>query len=318
MMNEPVLSDILAAHKRIKHFIHKTPVLSSSSINELYGANLYFKCENLQKTGAFKARGAFNAVYSLADNTARKGVTTHSSGNHAAALAYAATTRGIPVTVVMPSNAPAIKKAAVAAYGANIIYCEPTLQAREAGVARVVAETGASLIPPYNDCRVMAGQATAAVELLEDVEDLDSVITPIGGGGLISGTALAAHYINPKINIIGAEPQDANDASRSLLAGRLIPLERADTIADGLRTSLGDLTFPVIKKYVNEIVCVSEPQIIAAMRDIWERMKIIIEPSSAVALAAVKAKPELFRNKKVGIILTGGNVDLQTLPWQSK
>jgi threonine dehydratase len=282
----------------------------------MVGASLFFKCENFQKAGAFKIRGACNAVLSLSDAEASRGVATHSSGNHAAALALAARWRAVPAYVVMPENASNIKKRAVAAYGANIFFCKPTLEAREETLARVVDSTGAAFVHPYNDVRVIAGQGTASLELCEDVPGLDAVTAPVGGGGLLSGTALAVSAVSSKTKIIGAEPEQADDAYRSLLAGRIVPSGNPQTIADGLRTSLGDLTFAVIQKHVEHIVTASEEEITEAMRIVWERMKIIIEPSAAVPLAALLTMRMDLSGKRVGVILSGGNVDLDMLPWQ--
>lgn len=312
---EPTLKDIQGAHRRIKPFIHRTPVLTCTALNDMCGATLFFKCENFQKVGAFKFRGACNAVFSLSDAEARKGVATHSSGNHAAALALAARRRGITAYVVMPKNAPDVKQKAVAGYGAQIIFCEPTLKAREENLAKVVDRTGAAFIHPYNDYRVISGQGTAALELYEEIPELDVVMTPVGGGGLLSGTAIAVSSLSAKTDVMGAEPERADDAYRSFLAGRIIPVQDPDTVADGLRTSLGDLTFPIIKRYVKDIVTVSEEGIVAAMRHVWERMKIIIEPSAAVPLGALLTKRTDLSGKRIGIILSGGNVDLQHLPW---
>jgi len=278
-------------------------------------AELFFKCENFQKVGAFKIRGATNAVFILSNKEAMKGVATHSSGNHAAALALAARLRGIKAYVVMPNNAPQIKRAAVAGYGAEIILCQPTLKAREEGLAEVVDKTGATFIHPYNDYRVIAGQGTAALELCEEIPNLDIMMTPVGGGGLLSGTAITVSAISPKTQIIAAEPEKADDAYRSFHAGRIIPSVNPDTIADGLLTSLGSLTFPIIKHYVNDIVTVTEEAIVHAMRTIWERMKIIVEPSAAVPLGAILSKCISVSGKRIGIILSGGNVDLANLPW---
>jgi threonine dehydratase len=279
------------------------------------GTEIFFKCENFQKVGAFKIRGATNAVFSLGDKQASQGVATHSSGNHAAALALAASWRGIKAYVVMPENAPEVKRNAVANYGAEIIFCKPTLDAREEGLADVVDRTGATFIHPYNDYRVISGQGTAALELCEEIPDLDIVMTPVGGGGLLSGTAIAISAISPKTYVIAAEPERADDAYRSFHAGRIIPSDNPDTIADGLRTSLGDLTFPIIRRYVKEIVTVNEQGIVKAMRSIWERMKIIVEPSAAVPLGALLTKPIDLSGKRIGVILSGGNVDLANLPW---
>ncbi|MFZ6665359.1 pyridoxal-phosphate dependent enzyme [Peijinzhouia sedimentorum] len=309
------LQDIQEAHARIAPMIHKTPVLTSESLNKIAGCEVFFKCENFQKVGAFKMRGAANAVSLLSDDEASKGVATHSSGNHAAALAKAAQTRGIKAYIVMPRTAPTIKKKAVAGYGAEIVECEPTLQARESTLADIVAKTGATFVPPYNDYAVITGQATCALELLQQVPNLDIAMAPVGGGGLLAGTALSVHYISPNTRIIAGEPAGADDAFRSLEAGKIIPIENPKTIADGLLTSLGDKTFPIIQKYVEQIIRVEDAEIIAAMRMIWERMKIIIEPSCAVPFAAVLKEPDTFKNKRVGIILTGGNVDLEKLPF---
>ncbi|MFC2186812.1 pyridoxal-phosphate dependent enzyme [Fulvivirgaceae bacterium LMO-SS25] len=309
------LQEIQEAHARIAPMIHKTPVLTSESLNKIAGCEVFFKCENFQKVGAFKMRGAANAVSLLSDDVASKGVATHSSGNHAAALAKAAQTRGIKAYIVMPRTAPAIKKKAVAGYGAEIVECEPTLQARESTLADIVAKTGATFVPPYNDYAVITGQATCALELLDQAPNLDIVMAPVGGGGLLAGTALSVHYISPNTRIIAGEPAGADDAFRSLEAGKIIPIENPKTIADGLLTSLGDKTFPIIQKYVERIIRVEDAEIIAAMRMIWERMKIIIEPSCAVPFAAVLKEPGTFKKKRVGIILTGGNVDLEKLPF---
>ena len=308
------LAAIRAAHGRIRDKIHRTPVLTSRQLDEACGAQLFFKCENFQKVGAFKARGATNAVFSLSASEAARGVATHSSGNHAAALARAARLRGVAAHIVMPSNSSAVKQAAVRGYGGQVILSAPTLQAREEACARVLAETGAAFIHPYNDYRVMAGQGTAALELLEDVPDLDLILAPVGGGGLLCGTAIAAKGLQPGIQVVAAEPEQADDARRSFQEGRIIPAQ-ANTIADGLRTSLGELNFPIIRAKVDDIVTVSEAAIIAAMRQIWTTMKIIIEPSSAVPYAAIAEKKFAVAGRRVGIILTGGNVDLDALPW---
>jgi threonine dehydratase len=310
------LHDIEAAAQRIANYAHRTPVLTCQSLDAMVGASLFFKCENFQKVGAFKFRGACNAVFSLSEQEAGRGVATHSSGNHAAALALAARWRGISATIVMPYTAPAIKKAAVAGYGARVVFCEPTLKAREETLAAEVAQSGATVIHPYNDERVIAGQGTAALELLAEVADLDIVMTPVGGGGLLSGTAIAVTACSPKTKVMGAEPEGADDAYRSLRAGRILPSLSPKTIADGLLTSLGDKTFPIIQEKVTDIVTVSEEAIISAMRHIWERMKIIIEPSCAVPFAALLEGKVNVKGQRVGIILTGGNVDLDRLPWQ--
>lgn len=315
MNDYPNIKDIMAAARRIAPFVHLTPVLTSHTINRLCGADLFFKCENFQKVGAFKARGAVNAVYSLDRGSIVNGVATHSSGNHAAALAYAARCRGIKAYVVMPDNAPPVKKAAVAGYGADIIYSEPNQQAREAALAGVVERTGAAFIHPYNNHLVIAGQATAALELFEQVPALDTIIAPVGGGGLLSGTALTSNTTKPSTIVLGAEPERADDAFRSLQQGSIVPAENPDTIADGLRTSLGDLTFPIIRDYVTAIVTVSEKAVIEAMRLVWERMKIIIEPSAAVPMAAILEKRSSIRGNKIALIISGGNADLDKLPW---
>jgi len=315
MENYPTLEDIRAAHKRIQPFIHHTPVLTSTAINEIAGCEIFFKCENFQKVGAFKARGAANAVSKLSEAEKMAGVATHSSGNHAAALARAAKIAGIPAYIVMPETAPDIKKAAVKEYGGQIIECKPTQAAREETLEKVVKETGATFIPPYDHMDVIEGQATCALELVEEISDLDILMTPVGGGGLLSGTALAAHYLNPEIKIIAGEPEGANDAYLSFTTKSLKPMIGPDTIADGLLTSLGKINFRIILDHVDDILTVNDHQIIAAMRLIMERMKIIIEPSCSVPLAALLANKERFAGKKVGIILSGGNVNLAKLPF---
>lgn len=313
----PTLADIRAAHARIRDKINRTPVLTSSTLDELCGGRLFFKCENFQKIGAFKARGATNAVFSLTDEEAARGVATHSSGNHGAALARAARLRGIVAHIVMPENTSKPKIESVRRQGGRITFCAANATAREAMVARVIAETGAMLVHPFNDHRVIAGQGTAALELLEDVPDLDLVIAPVGGGGLLSGTAIAAKGLRPGIRVVAAEPEAADDAARSFQSGRIEPQEQTTTIADGLRTSLGDKTFPIIHAQVDEIVTVSEAGIVAAMRQIWEVMKIIVEPSGAVPYAAIREKKIAAAGLRVGIIVTGGNLDLDRLPWQA-
>jgi len=312
------LADIRAAHARIADKIHRTPVLTSATLDALCGAQLFFKCENFQKIGAFKARGATNAVFALTDAEAANGVATHSSGNHAAALARAARLRGIPAHIVMPSNAPKTKIESVRRNGGIIVFCEPTLVAREAACAKIIAETGARLVHPFDDYAVMAGQGTATLELLEQAPDLDLIIVPVGGGGLLCGTAVAAKGARPGLRVIAAEPAGADDAARSFAAGRIIPLEKASTVADGLRTSLGERNFPLIRQHVDEVVTVSEESIVAAMRRIWDVLKIIIEPSCAVPYAAIMEQKIDVSGKRVGIILTGGNVDLDALPWLVK
>lgn len=306
---------VLDAMERIKPFINRTPVLTCSSINELTGGNLFFKCENFQKAGAFKSRGATNAVFLLDDSELSRGVATHSSGNHAAALALAAKRRRIKAHIVMPDNSNKIKVQAVKSYGGIITFCTPSLQSREDTLKKVLMNTGAIEIHPYNDLRIIAGQATATLEILEDYPDINLIISPVGGGGLLSGTALAAKYFGNKVKVIAAEPERASDAYQSFRSGVLVPSVKPDTIADGLRTSLGSLTFPIILEHVNDIVTVSEQGIIEAMRLIWERMKIIVEPSSAVALAAILEGKIIVQGLKTGIILSGGNVDLNDLPF---
>jgi threonine dehydratase len=310
LKNEPTLNDIRQASARIRPHAHWTPVLRCHSLDEMAGATLFFKCENFQKVGAFKFRGACNAVLSLTDKEASRGVSTHSSGNHAQALALAAQMRGIPATIVMPSNAPEVKKAAVAGYGGEIVLCEPTLAAREETLARVVEKSGAVVIHPYNNYDVIAGQGTAALEFLEDIPDLDAILVPVGGGGLLSGTLIAAKGIKPSIQVIAAEPEGADDAFRSWKAGGIIPMVGPKTVADGLLTSLGDKTFPVIQRLVDEIVTVSDEATLKAMRLIWERAKLVVEPSGAVPLGMLLEQKVDLCGKKIGIILSGGNVDL--------
>ncbi len=312
----PTIMDIRQAAERIKPYAHRTPVLTNESLNGQVGGQVFLKCENLQKVGAFKFRGACNAVFSLTDGEAAKGVCTHSSGNHAAALALAARMRGIPAYIVMPNNAPQVKKDAVAGYGGMITFCEPTLAARESTLDRIRLDTGASVVHPYNDERVIAGQGTAALELLEDVPDLDVIIAPVGGGGLLSGTSIAATGIKKGIRVIAGEPEMADDAFRSMQAGEIIPSENPKTIADGLLTSLGNLTFPIIQKNVEQVVTVSEAGIVASMKFVWERAKIIIEPSSAVAIGVLWENKINLHGLKIGVIISGGNVDLNKLPWQ--
>ncbi len=311
----PDIETIRQAALRIKPFIHHTPVLTCQSLNQMVKAELFFKCENFQKVGAFKFRGATNAVLSLSDEEANRGVATHSSGNHAQALALAARIRGINAYIVMPKNSSTVKIKAVEGYGGNIIFCESTLQAREDTLTQIVKETGATFIHPYNDYRIIAGQGTCVLELLEEVQNLDVVTAPVGGGGLLSGTALTVNYLSPQTKVIAAEPEGADDAYRSFNEGRLIPQTNPQTIADGLRTSLGDKTFPIIKKQVDRIVTVSEDAIVSSMRIIWERMKIIVEPSAAVPFGALLENKIDVKDKRVGIILSGGNVDLDHLPF---
>lgn len=314
-MQPPTLVDIREAAQRIAPYAHRTPVLTCRSLDERVGAKVFLKCENFQKVGAFKFRGACNAVFSLSDDAVSRGVATHSSGNHAQALALAARLRGIPARIVMPTTSPAVKKAAVAGYGGLITFCEPTLEARESTLARVVADSGAEVVHPYDDRRVICGQGTATLELLTDHPELDVVVAPVGGGGLLSGTAIAARGVSPRLRVVGAEPEMADDAFRSLQAGRILPAGNPRTIADGLRTSLGELTFSILRDRVERIVTVSEAAIVAAMRFVWERAKIVIEPSAAVPVAALLEGKLHARGLRVGVILSGGNVDLGALPW---
>ena len=311
----PTYDDVLAAHARIAPYIHRTPILTSSYLDALTGASLFFKCENFQKAGAFKVRGASNAVFGLTDADAARGVATHSSGNHALSLSYAAGRRGIPCAVVMPHTAPQAKKDAVRGYGGTITECEPSTTSREDVFARVQAQTGADFVHPYNDPRVIAGQATCSRELMDQVEGLEQVIAPIGGGGMISGTCLTLSAIAPKVQIFAAEPEQADDAFRSLRAGHIIADDAPDTVADGLKVPLKDLTWHFVKSRVTDILTASEQEIIDAMRLTWARMKIVIEPSCAVPLATILKNADVFRGRRVGVIITGGNVDLDKLPW---
>ena len=311
----PTYADVEAAHDRIGPYIHRTPVLTSGFLNALTGADLFFKCENFQKAAAFKARGACNAVFGLSDAQAALGVATHSSGNHGLCLSYAAGRRGIPCTVVMPRTAPQAKKDAVVGYGGLVVECEPSTTSREAVFASVVAGTGADFVHPYNDPRVIAGQATCSRELNEQVPGLDAVIAPIGGGGMISGTCLTLSAVAPSIRIYAAEPEQADDAYRSFKAGHIIADDAPVTVADGLKVPLKDLTWHFVQRHVTDILRTSEQEIIDAMRLTWARMKIVIEPSCAVPLAAILRNPDVFRGKRVGVIITGGNVDLDKLPW---
>ncbi len=315
VLDVPTFEDVVAAHERIKPHIHLTPVLTSSYLNALTGAELYFKCENFQKAGAFKVRGASNAVFGLSEEKAKKGVATHSSGNHALSLSYAAGRRGIPVTVVMPRTAPEAKKQAVRGYGGEIVECEPSTSSREATFKEVVAETGAEFVHPYNDPRVIAGQATCSLELTGQVDGLDAVIAPIGGGGMVSGTCLTLSTIAPDIEIYAAEPKNADDAYRSFKAGHIIADDAPQTIADGLKVPLKELTWHFVSRHVTDILTATEDQIIDAMKLTWQRMKIVMEPSCAVPLATILKNREVFAGKRVGVIITGGNVDLDTLPW---
>jgi threonine dehydratase len=313
----PGLAAIRAAQMRIAPHVHRTPVFCCRSIDAAVGATLFFKCENFQKVGAFKARGATNAVFSLTDGEARHGVVTHSSGNHGAALAYAARARGVPAWVVMPENAPTVKQENVRRFGATIRFCAPTVAAREAACADVERATGATLVHPFDDPRVIAGQGTAVLEMLESVPDLDIVIAPVGGGGLLSGTSIAARGVRPEMRVYGAEPANADDAARSFLSGSVEPLPATTTIADGLRTTLSALTLSALRANVAAIGTASEEAIVSAMRMTWERMKIVIEPSSAVPLACLLERSLDVAGARVGVIISGGNVDLDRLPWQT-
>ena len=311
----PTYDDVLAAHDRIAPHIHRTPVLTSSFLNEVTGAQLFFKCENFQKAGAFKVRGASNAVFGLSDADAARGVATHSSGNHALSLSYAAGRRGIPCHVVMPRTAPEAKKAAVRGYGGIITECEPSTTSREAVFAEVQAQTGAEFVHPYNDPRVIAGQGTCSREFMEQTGGVDIMVAPIGGGGMISGTCLTLSHIAPDTRIIAAEPEQADDAARSFKAGHIIADDAPVTIADGLKVPLKELTWHFVRNHVTDILTASEQEIIDAMKLTWARMKIVMEPSCAVPLAVILKNPEVFAGKRVGVIITGGNVDLDTLPW---
>jgi threonine dehydratase len=314
-MKIPNFEDVRAAHERIKPHIHRTPVLTSEYMNELTGAQLFFKCENLQKAGAFKARGASNAVFGLSDEQALKGVATHSSGNHGLCLSYAAGRRGIPVSVVVPRTAPEAKKAAMRGYGATVVECEPSTTSREQVFAEVVAQSGADFVHPYNDPRVIAGQGTCSLELHEEVGPLEAVVAPIGGGGMVSGTCLTLSNVSPETKIYAAEPEQADDAYRSFKAGHVIADDAPITVADGLKVPLKDLTWHFVRNHVSDILLASEQEIIDAMFIIWQRMKIVMEPSSAVPLATIIKNKELFAGKRVGVVITGGNVDLEKLPW---
>ena len=311
----PNFEAILAAHARIAPRIHRTPVVTSASLDKIAGAHLYFKCENLQKTGSFKIRGATNAVFSLTDKEARHGVVAPSSGNHAAALALAARWRGVPAFIVMPSNSSAAKMRAVESYGGKITQCEPNMASREETCAEVMQKTGAHLVHPYNDARVIAGQGTAALELIEDLGELDVVIAPVSGGGLLSGTAIAAKSMRPGIRVIGGEPRNADDAHRSLAAKKIEPAAPFETMADGLRATLCPLTFSILQSFVDEISVVTEEELTAAMLLLWERMKLVVEPSGAVAAAPAMNRRIRSEGKRIGIILSGGNLDLHKLPF---
>ena len=311
----PTYDDVLAAHERIRPYIHRTPVLTSRYFDQRSSAELFFKCENFQKAGVFKARGASNAVFGLSEEQAAKGVATHSSGNHGLSLSYAAGRRRIKATVVMPRTAPEAKKQAVRGYGGTVVECEPSTSSREAVFAEVVTKSGADFVHPYNDPRVIQGQATCSKELIEDVGELDAVIAPIGGGGMVSGSCLTLSNIAPNTKIYAAEPKNADDAYRSFKAGHIIADDAPDTVADGLKVPLKDLTWHFVSNHVTDIFTVTEEEIVEAMYLCWQRMKIVMEPSSAVTIAAILKNPEVFAGKKVGVILTGGNVDLKKLPW---
>ena len=314
-MQIPTWDDVMEAHERIRPHIRRTPVMTSSFLNALTGAELFFKCENFQKAGAFKVRGASNAVFGLSDEQAARGVATHSSGNHALSLSYAAGRRGIPCHVVMPRTASQAKKDAVTGYGGRITECEPSTSSREAIFAEVQKETGADFVHPYNDPRVIGGQATCSRELAEQVTGLHAVIAPIGGGGMVAGSCLTLSTIAPQVEVYAAEPEQADDAARSFRAGHIIADDAPDTVADGLRVPLKELTWYFVSNHVTDILTASEQEIVDAMRLIWARMKIVMEPSSAVPLATILKNPETFRGKRVGVIVTGGNVDLTKLPW---
>ena len=314
-MKSPELADLQAARERIAPYVHHTPVLCSQQLDAHTGAELFFKCEHLQRAGAFKARGATNAVLCLDAAEAGAGVATHSSGNHGAALAMAAGQRDLPAYIVMPTNAPTVKRAAVAGYGGEIIECEPTLAAREATLATVLEKTGAVAVHPYNDPRILAGQGTAALELMEQVPNLDVIVVPVGGGGLLAGTALAAKGLNPRIEVVAVEPEGADDAFRSFGLGELQPQTNPNTIADGLRAGLGELNFEIIRKHVDTILTVPDSMIVEAMKLQWTRMKQVVEPSGAVGFAGVLEHPERFRGRRVGLVVSGGNVDIDKLPW---
>jgi len=317
-MQIPTWNDVLAAHRRIEPHVHRTPVLTSSWMDDRTGARLFFKCENFQKAGAFKVRGASNAVFGLDEARAEKGVATHSSGNHALSLSYAAGRRGIPCHVVMPRTAPQAKKDAVVGYGGVITECEPSTSSREAVFAEVAERTGADFVHPYNDPRVIAGQATCSRELLEQTGGLDAVIAPIGGGGMVSGTCLTLSSIAPEVAVYAAEPEQADDAARSFRAGRIIADDAPVTVADGLKVPLKELTWHFVSGHVTDILTASEQEIIDAMRITWARMKIVMEPSCAVPLAAILKNKDVFAGKRVGVIVTGGNVDLDRLPWMQR
>ncbi|MEJ5244186.1 MAG: pyridoxal-phosphate dependent enzyme [Bacteroidota bacterium] len=314
-MEIPQINHIREAHERIKPFVHRTPVLTSSYLNTLLGCEIFFKCENFQKVGAFKFRGATSALLSATAEELRNGVATHSSGNHAQALALAAKMLGTKATIIMPHNSPSVKKNAVAGYGADIILCEPTLESRERTLREFVSQSGALFVHPYDNFNIICGQGTAALELIDEVGTLDAVIAPVGGGGLLSGTSIAVKSLLPKAKVYGAEPSGADDAARSMREGSRVTQIVPNTVADGLRTTLSDLTFSIIRQNVDDIITIDDDKIISSMRLIWERMKIIVEPSSATALAAVIAEKDKLAGSRIGIILSGGNVDLDNLPW---
>ncbi len=311
----PGIDDLREAQRRIAPHIHRTPIYTSSLLDDIAGVQLHFKCEHLQKTGAFKARGACNAVFSLSDGEAAKGVATHSSGNHGAALAMAAARRGIAAHIVMPENAPGAKRDAVAAYGGTIVQCAPTQAAREQTLDELVARIGAHVVHPYNDARVIAGQGTVALEILEQLEYLDAVVVPVGGGGLLAGVALAVKSLNPAVEVIAIEPAGADDAFRSFGLGRLVPQTSPNTVADGLRAGLGELNFRIIQKHVDTILTVEDSTIIEAMKLLWSRMKTVVEPSGAVSFAGILEHPERFKKRRVALVISGGNLDLDNLPW---
>jgi threonine dehydratase len=311
----PTYEDMLAAHERIKPHIRRTPILTSDYLNELTGAELFFKCENLQEPGAFKVRGASNAVFGLTEEQARRGVATHSSGNHALCLSYAAGRRGIPCNVVMPRTAPQAKKDAVRRYGGTITECEPSTTSREETFAKVQAATGGEFVHPYNDHRVIAGQGTCAKEMMEQVDGVEIVVAPIGGGGMISGTCLTLATLAPEVKVIAAEPEQADDAYRSFKAGHIIADDAPETIADGLKVPLKDLTWHFVRNHVTDILTASEQEIVDAMKITWKYLRVVMEPSCAPPLATILKNPEVFRGKRVGVVITGGNVDLDRLPW---
>lgn len=309
------IKDIEVAHDRIRPFIHRTPVFTNKSLDMLFDGSIYFKCDNFQKAGSFKIRGATNTVEQLLQEELDQGVATTSSGNHGAALSMAVTRRGGSTKVVMPHNTPKIKVDNVKRNGGEVVWCEPDQSSRELVLRKLVSRTGATVVHPYNDERIIAGQGTATKELLEDIKDLDVIISPVSGGGLLSGTLLAGKAINPKLKIYGAEPEEADDAYRSLKKGEIVSNSTINTICDGLRAQIGNITFPIIQEHVDDIITLTEKEIILAMKMVWERMKIIAEPSSVITLAALLKRKKLFQNKKVGLLFSGGNVDLNQLPW---